>query len=192
STTEKMAVFAPIATASVRIATREKEGADRSARSAMRTSWRRDERNTDGLRVGVDRARPVRRGGAMLPTMPRAARFVASPVPSVPPAETLRALRPALALHDPPRGRRALQVVVEPLEDAPVVVPLLRLVREPVVGARVHEEHHLLPGPARVVVELQPLPEVDDAVGVAVHDEHGRLEIGDAVCGRALEMALEI
>src|SRR5690606_12555039 len=97
-----MAVFAPIATASARIATREKEGPARSARSAMRTSWRRDERNTrGGLREGVDRARPAERDGAMLPTMPRAAGFVASPVPSAPPTETARPLRPALALHDP-------------------------------------------------------------------------------------------
>src|SRR5690606_15260282 len=59
-----------------------------------------------------------------------------------PPHHPVLLLQPPHPLLDPLRRRLTLQVVPEPLQDARLVVPLVRLLRQPVVLALVDEHHH--------------------------------------------------
>ncbi len=83
----------------------------------------------------------------------------------------------AHAFADPGRGGVALQVVSEPLDDAPVVVELVRFLAQAVVLARVREQDHFLFRPPREVVQLDPLVPEHRAVVVADFDEQRRFHV---------------
>src|SRR5690606_26584403 len=123
----------------------------------------------DGF-LSVVRVRPpAGDGSARGSGPPRADRSLLQPLEFLLPVEVLD------ALGDPGRRVVALEVVPEPLEDAAVVVELVRALGEGVVLAFVDEEDHLLAGAAGGVVELDPLVPVDRAVLVAERDEERRV-----------------
>src|ERR1700735_4130926 len=66
-------------------------------------------------------------------------------------------LQIALAFGDPRRARLVLQVMPEPLKDAPLIIDLVRLLAQTVILALIHNQDHVLPRPARYVVQLNAL-----------------------------------
>src|ERR1044071_8296070 len=58
----------------------------------------------------------------------------------------------ALAVGDPSRRRLALQVVIEPLEDAMVIVDLILALAQPMIFTAVLQHDDVLPRAARDVV----------------------------------------
>ena len=99
------------------------------------------------------------------------------------PLEFLVAIQEAHTLRHPGGRGLALEVVAEPLVDAAVVVDLVRLLRQPVVLALVDQQDHLLPRPARGVVEDDALVPVHGAILVAERHEHGGVQGLDVVDG---------
>src|SRR6516162_2467594 len=55
-------------------------------------------------------------------------------------------LQRGLAIRDPRRGRVTLEIVPEPLQDAPLVIDLILLLRQPVSLAGIHQQHDVLSG----------------------------------------------
>src|SRR4051812_13740786 len=67
--------------------------------------------------------------------------------------ENRSAIQRLLTLRDPWRRLFALQIVRKPLENPTLVVDLVLLLRQAVPLARIHQQHDVLAGAARVIIE---------------------------------------